>query len=203
MSETEFETCECVCGQRIEYPVHARGAEINCPGCQRKLICKPPLTLSKKFQSPASKLCVVAALIGILSPILTLYGNHRSQIDSQRASQIYSLAQSFSANADACDKLVKLIRSNMIKMADHGLAVQQIWFNGSLRIFETNQMASEIVAHEAQSEDSRRSAEDYSNQGDALIKSAKFFSHVHLAGIILGWLCPALFLLAWISWPSH
>lgn len=59
----EFETCECPCGQRIEYLVHARGTEINCPGCQHKLICKPPMSLSKK-------LLVLSAVAGALAAIL-------------------------------------------------------------------------------------------------------------------------------------
>jgi hypothetical protein len=200
----EFETCECPCGQRIEYPVHARGTEINCPDCQRKLICIPrklEMARSKKFQSPASRLCMIAALIGILSPILILYGNHRSQLASDQADLISSTAQNFSDKAAAADDLVNKIQHDLIRLHDDNTIdgeVKQIYFEGSWRLFETNIANQMIVAYSAKSEDARRNAKDYSNQSDALIKSAKFFSGMHLTGIIFGWLCPALFLLVWI-----
>jgi ABC-type protease/lipase transport system fused ATPase/permease subunit len=38
---SKFETCECQCGQHVEYPKHARGTEINCPSCGQKLLCIP------------------------------------------------------------------------------------------------------------------------------------------------------------------
>jgi hypothetical protein len=62
---SKFETLECRCGQRIEYPAYARGAEINCPVCQQILFCRPlGFNFRKAFHSRSSK---IYAIIGALA----------------------------------------------------------------------------------------------------------------------------------------